>query len=1251
MSRRQNGVMERTAPQARRFSPATRRRVARTLIAALVLALLWSAAFLYGPPIIRGQAEKMASEALGRPVSIGAVAFNPWTLATTLTDLVVGGKDSAQAQAQARIKRLHADVALASLFRLAPVIDRLEIDAPWLRMARRADGGLDVDDIVQRLVERSSASSDEPARFALHNIVVSQGSADVADATVGMKHVLRDLELALPFISSLPSEREIKVEPRLAFVLDGSRFDSAAAATPYSATGAGEATLRLVGLDVAPWLAYLPKSAPVRLTAASLSADLRLAFEQRPKLSLRISGSAEISRLAVVDAAAGALLDVGSIKVVIDELRPLERTARLRRVEVDAPRLLAARNAAGRINLMLEGVGPGGTATPVAALPVPTSAASAAKAAPLAPQWKVVLGELSLRAGSLDWRDAGVTPAAALALNDFSFTATALQWPLDAPVVFKSEGTLAGAGGRGRLALSGQGNGAGARVQVGVDAVPLSIAAPYLRAFLVPSLAGNLDADVRVDWRPGGDAPRFDIQATRVAVESLRLGDTKSPELAADRIEVASARIDTAARSVAIGRLALQAPRVRLERDRERRWNFERWQAAAPASAAAATAGTRAGWSVGVDELVLDKGRIGFADRALDVPVALDVSELAVQLRNFAVDGAGAAPFSVQARIAVPAGPTGAAVGSGFAGSVEARGELARFASGLPAAAKAALQLKNLPLHLLDPYLDEVLQVDVQKAQTSFTGNVAYESGAGGPRLSLTGDAVIDDFRADSPFAGSGGPQRALAMLREDTDGRRLLSWKTLTMRGIEFAVAPGEATRLAVAETAASDLFARIVLDEAGRINLKDVARPAPVSASASGAASAAASGAAPPPVVRFGPIGIVNSRVAFDDRFVKPNYSANLSELRGRLGSFSSVGAAAGQPPLLAELELKGRVEGTASLEITGKLNPLAKPLALDIAAKVRDLELPPLSPYAIKYAGYGIERGKMSVDVNYVVKPDGQLTATNKIVLNQLVFGDKVDGAPASLPVKFATALLADRNGVIDLDLPVGGSINDPQFSIGGLIWKALGTLIVKAVTSPFSLLASGLGGGGGTELSQVAFLPGSSALDAAAKEGLDKVAKALLERPALTLTVNGESRLENEREAWKAERLRQLVRSEKRRQAIAAGAGATDAVLVAESEVPGLLTEVYRRADIVKPKNALGLARDLKTSEMEPLLLASITVPDDAMQQLAVRRAVVVRDYLATKELPTSRLFLGAPKTGGGADAAAWSPRVELKLAMN
>ncbi|RYF48113.1 MAG: DUF748 domain-containing protein, partial [Comamonadaceae bacterium] len=302
------------------------------------------------------------------------------------------------------------------------------------------------------------------------------------------------------------------------------------------------------------------------------------------------------------------------------------------------------------------------------------------------------------------------------------------------------------------------------------------------------------------------------------------------------------------------------------------------------------------------------------------------------------------------------------------------------------------------------------------------------------------------------------------------------------------------------------------------------------------------------------------------------------------------------------------------------------------------------PPLSPYSVKYAGHGIERGKLTMDVNYKVLPSGELTASNRLVLRQLAFGGPVEGAPASLPVRLAVALLADRNGVIDVDLPVSGSLNDPQFSLGAVIWRVIGNLVMKAITSPFSLLA---GAFGGTEdLGLVEFAPGSAALQPEAQARLDKVAQALTDRPALNMTVVGEAALEAEREGWKRQRLQDLVQSEKRRMAARTGQAAGQVSPVSEAEYPQLLEEAYRRADINKPRNLVGMAKDLPQSDMESLLLANIPVPADAMRSLAIARGVAVRDYLAERSVTVDRLFVGAPRVDGSGDS--WGPRASLSL---
>jgi len=567
---------------------------------------------------------------------------------------------------------------------------------------------------------------------------------------------------------------------------------------------------------------------------------------------------------------------------------------------------------------------------------------------------------------------------------------------------------------------------------------------------------------------------------------------------------------------------------------------------------------------------------------------------------------------------------------------------------------------------------------------------VDYAQHSAGPHLRLAGDARIEELRTTShpgsAAANDSAPgqanadaktaQPSRAALAPDTGaadggiGEELLSWKQLRLAELQVQLDPDQAPQVAVRDSQLSDFYARIIVHPSGRINLQDLVKTAaPASAAASAASGANASPGAP--VIRLGPTRLVNGRVAFSDHFIKPNYSANLEELNGSLGAFSSVTDP--RAPQMADLQLAGRAESTAQLSVSGKLNPLAQPLALDIAAKVTDLELPPLSPYAIKYSGHGIERGKLSMDVAYKIAPDGQLTAANKLVLNQLQFGEQEPGAPASLPVALATTLLADSNGVIQLDLPISGSLNDPQFSLGPVIFKAVVGLIGKAVTAPFSLLARALGGGSGAgDLSQVPFAPGSAVLSGMAKAQLNQIAKAMTDRPRLRLTVIGTAQLNAERQGFKRERLLALVAAERRASragAAAPPASAASAPASDNADYPQLLRRLYRRADIPgKPRNLIGMTKDIPVAEIESLLLAQIKIGEADIRQLATQRAVAVKDYLLARRLGAERVFIGATRTDNtavangakppaavAASAAApatprWTPHAELELGM-
>ena len=1259
-----------TLRQHRWFRPAVR------ALAGLIA--LWLVTWLAIPPLVKGPLERIASEQLGRTVTIGGIDFQPWSLEFALRDVAVAGANGAPPQLT--IGRIYADGELQSLFRLAPVVDAFTIDNPVLRITHLGDGRYDVDDIIAKVTApKNDPEPDQgPARLALYNLALTGGSIDFIDNTISETHEVRALTLKVPFISTLPSQREVKVEPHLAFTLDGSRFDSSAEGTPFAQTGKADAQIRLDGLNLAPYLGYLPANLPVKVQSATLDADVKVAFEQHPRMAVKLSGTVQASGVRMADRQGADLLSYERLKIDMADVRPLEQIVRLQHVELTAPVVTATRDAAGQINLA-QLAAPAQPATPAkdkttapaapasadaassplttastASAPASSASTGKAKAQTVAPAWSVEVATAAVRGGTLRWADATTRPAAALQATELTLEAADIALPFAKdnakPFTFKGGLNLQGS----TLSFTGEATDQKAQVNATLNALALQLAAPYLAQTLEPTVSGQLSGDVGVLWQAPtpqaaqAGATGVTLKAGPLALEQLAVKQGKTTLASLGKLDIAGAEVPLDARAATLERLAISQPQLAVERGADGRWMFERWLKAAPSAQGSATtaptpASNAAPWKLRVADFSVQGGTVSLADNAQPRPVALDVTALGITARNLASDGSKPEAFTLTARAAAPGKGSKAAPGK-----LDYQGTLAL----QPLTTQGKLDATRLPLHALDGYLASQLSVELLRADVGYRGQVALAQTDKGVSLRLSGDAVVEDLQANSTAA--------FTPKTEAQVGEELLAWKSLNLRGLAVATAPGTAPRVEVKETSLVDFFARVTINEAGRINLSDIAKT-PAEARAANAASAAASTAAPTapasataasaapttaavaqadplaPVMVFGPVSLVNGKVLFSDFFIKPNYSADLSELTGKLSAFSSE--APGGEPLLADLELRGRAEGSASLEVTGKLNPLAKPLALDIVGKVRDLELPPLTPYSVKYAGHGIERGKLSVDVNYKVLPNGQLTASNRLVLNQLTFGEPVEGAPNSLPVKLAVALLADRQGVIDLDLPISGSLNDPQFRIGPVIFKIIVNLIGKALTSPFSLLASAFGGG--DEMSHVPFAPGSATLTPEAQQNLDKVAKALADRPALKITVTGTASLPDEREGLRRESLQQRVLAEKRR------ANPGDTAPVSAAEYPALLKEVYRRADIPKPRNLVGLAKELTVPEMEALLLANLPATEAMAAELATQRGQAIRAYLVAQKLPVERLFVAAPKAGKQAEK--WTPRADLSLA--
>jgi hypothetical protein len=690
--------------------------------------------------------------------------------------------------------------------------------------------------------------------------------------------------------------------------------------------------------------------------------------------------------------------------------------------------------------------------------------------------------------------------------------------------------------------------------------------------------------------------------------------------LSLQKLNVEKVAVDTKQQSATVGAVTLERFKTSMRREADGRLDLVKLFASSPSKSApipatrpATSAKAEGGkpWAARLGSLKLVAAVLRFEDSTLTnaAPMMIDPLDLTVT----DIDLSGAAPLKLALKASV-----------NQKGSLETNGSLAW----APLMADLAIDAKDIDIVSLQGWAGDRLNALITRGAASFKGNVKAE---GTPlKVAVNGDSRFTNFN-----------------VLDKVNAMDLVRWRSLDINEIEFV---NEPLRVDIKSIAIADFFAYVVLSSQGQLNLKDIVRQDNGKEPSAKAASAAApptptNSSSPatskPAPVRIGRVVMQGGNVNFNDQFIKPNYRANLTGLAGRVGPLD--------PKKTGEIDISGAVDKTAPLKINGKVDTMGKELYLDIIASAKGIDMPTFSPYSGKYVGYAIEKGKLSVDIHYRVEK-GELTAENNVFLDQLTLGEKVESPDAlSIPINLALALLKNRRGEIDVHLPISGSINDPQFSIGGLIVKVILNLLTKAATAPFALLGSLLGEG--EELSEVDFSPGSAKIAPEAEKRLQVLSKALTDRPALKLEITGRADPENDPAALKRTILERKVKAEKLKESVKKGldGGSLEDVELKPEEYEKYLTLAYKEEKFAKPKNVVGLNKSLPVPEMEQLMLANITADDSEMRDLAERRAVAARDWLAEQgSVPGDRIFVLEPKVEAEAGGNKSSSRAEFSL---
>lgn len=1210
-----------TASWQRAAQVGTSRRTKRIGLGVLIFLVVFGLlGALGGPPLLHHLAETQLSKVLERPVTVGKISINPYTLRLDVDQLHIAERDGKTPFVD--VGHLHVNAAWSSIFRRAPVIEELRIDAPRVHIVRTAEQRFNFSDIVDRLTQPENPpkpKSTEPARFVFANLQLTNGAIELVDQPLGTQHKVDNLQIGVPFLASLPADVNIFVQPLLAARIDGAPLHFAGQTKPFADSLESNLNIKLDGLELPRYLGYVPGPLPVAVPQGKLTTDLTIDF-QKPKTGapvLRVHGTAGLDNLEVTDAKKAPLVAAKQVRATLADVRPLDNVFHLDALTLDGVRVDAVRAADGSINFAQLG----GKPAPAEAKPAAPEPTTQPK--PL----DVVVSKLQLANSTVHWRDATTQPAADLSLEDLHGDVAVRT--LGGPITFDVGSKLSQGGTlnvKGNTSLE-KSNG---ELELKLDGVKLAGIGPYLRQAGAPQLQnGALSADGKIALDFGAD--KFNVRAEPLTASladlSMAPSTGKDTALRAKLLHADVKSFDLAARTIALNEVradGLQLDALR-KKDGTTTLTLLDGAPATAAKPAAATAKSKANapaekpWAVTVQTFKLDNSAIGFEDQTNSHPVKVRVEPLNVVVQNASTDLGK--PINVQ---------IGAGLGS--KGKLDVRGDV------VPQPLKADLRVntQNLSLAGFDPYLDKALNAAITSALLTMDGRLVLNQGKA-LTVSYQGNATLGNVR-----------------LQDRVTSDDFLRWRSLALNRIQ-ANYDGNTPRVRVGAVALSTFYARIIINPNGRLNLQDIrvqsdeerrsltqAQPAPGSAQAAAPASAPVAAAAtsepaaapasavaattPTPKaggadLRIDAITLQDGNIRFTDNFVKPNYTANLTAIGGSVGTIST---AANQTP--ADVTLRGSVDGTAPVDIHGKINPLAPTASIDLTAKADGVELTNLTPYSAKYAGYPITKGKLTMDLHYLLD-GGKLTADNHIFIDQLTFGDRVESKDATnLPVRLAVALLKNSRGEIDVRVPVSGSLSDPQFSIGGVILRAFVNLIARAVTAPFSLLASAFGGSGGEELGYIEFDPGTSTISQASVAKMDKLATALKDRPSLKVDVVGRVDPEFDRDGLRREAVNRQIREQKLKDA---GDAAEADTTVKPEEENKYLERAYKAAKFPKPRNMIGLAKSLPPEEMRKLMETNVQVTDADLRELAQRRANAVHVALAERVDP-GRLFVVAPK---------------------
>jgi len=1168
----------------------------KVIIGIAIAFLLYSiTGFMVLPVLLKNILEKKLTENLNRPISIQSIQINPYLFKITVKKFQIASREG---DGQfVGFESLFVDLEAISIIKRALVLKSLVLSGPRINLDRHMDSSYNFSDLIPAKAEKKKEDS-KPFLFSLNNIEIKNGSIVFADEPKKTTHRVTDLNIAVPFLSNIRHDVEIKVKPAFSAIVNGAPVNLTGSTIPFADTRRTAFNIRINKFNIPEYLEYFPNTGDLTLKSGQLDATVILGFEMQPgKIpALTLSGEFSLLGIDVAGIQAESYLTIPRIDLKLLDSKPLEKDFHLSNITIAEPGVLLRRENDGSI-------------LPMAFLPETTESEAPGSKPDRGSAIKLLVDEIVLNRGTVHFDDRANSEPFTTTLSPVDVKISNLstlentEAKYDVSLQTEAEESVTA---EGVLSL----NPLATQLHVAMQSFQIPRFRPYYQDSITSKVDdGRIDLAADLQYSKQGEGETIKADNIGVTLTSLAISDDKGATLLTiPSLSVTESFLNMTDRRIVVGNLSGKDGKLHLVRQQDGTINLSRIlkPASTDTKPAVANAGPSKEWSATLKNSSFSGFSVIFADNVPAEPATILLDKIRLKAENISTVADSTGKVDIGLRIDKEAdvsitGPLGVK----------------------PLSASLTLNCANLPVKTLQPYFSDKVDLVINNGAVSADGKLKIKSGTGDKLSTLfQGNAGVANFSSFDPVAGE-----------------EFLKWKDLKLTGMDY---DSDRSALRINNITWLDFYNKIMVLEDGAVNLKGVLRntgePEP--------AAPENKSAAPPAegknslLVAINTVSLKNGQFDFLDRSIKPHYSTSLSDLSGTITGLSS------QAGMTAEANISGKLDKLAPLSITGQINPLSKDLFADLAVNFKDIELSPTSPYTGKYIGYTVAKGKLSLNLKYLVEGT-KLSGKNNVFLDQFTLGKTVKSPDdLNLPINLAISLLKNRKGEITLNVPVKGDLSDPKFSIGGIVFKAIINLIAKAATSPFALLGALIPQG--EDLQHIDFAPGSAAIGEENAKKLDTIAKVLYDRPGLKMDIAGSFNGEEERKVLHEMRFEQLLKNEKFKE-LSKKKGETaslDEITVAPEEYETYLKKAYKAADIDKPKNILGFAKKLPPEEMEKLLRDSITVTDDDLRLLALQRANAVKSYIAAAgPVEPERLFIIEPEAGKDETGA---PQVEMTI---